>query len=108
MTEIRTISGLELREDGRTLQGLVVPSGVDTRIGGYLERFAPGAFADAVASADGCAPTKSETAFCETSNTRSLKPASTRRVAIGRPIMPRPMKAMVAGGVSVVMDLPLK
>ena len=47
MTEIRTISGLELREDGRTLQGLVVPYGVDTRIGGYLERFAPGAFADA-------------------------------------------------------------
>ena len=61
------------------------------------------ALADAVASAAGWAPTKSETAFCERSKTCSLKPASTRRLAIGRPIMPRPMKAMVAGGASVVM-----
>ena len=61
------------------------------------------AFAEAVARAEGWAPTKSETAFCETSNTRKVKPASTRRLAIGRPIMPRPMKAMVAGGASVVV-----
>ena len=46
MTERRTITGLQLREDGRTLTGLVVPYGTDTRIGHYLERFAPGAFAD--------------------------------------------------------------
>ena len=37
------------------------------------------------------------------SNRRSVKPASARRAAIGRPIMPSPMKAMVAGGESVVM-----
>ena len=64
------------------------------------------AFADAVASAEGWAPTKSDTAFCERSNTRSLKPAPARRAAIGRPIMPRPMKAMVAGGLSGVMAFP--
>jgi hypothetical protein len=64
------------------------------------------AFADAVASAEGCAPTKSDTAFCETSNTLSVKPAPARREAIGRPIMPRPMKARVAGGLSGVMAFP--
>ena len=64
------------------------------------------ALAEAVASAVGWAPTKSDTAFCERSNTRSLKPASASREAIGRPIMPRPMKAMVAGGVSAVMAGP--
>lgn len=51
MTETRTIAGLELREDGRTLTGLVVPYGTDTRIGRYVERFAAGAFADADAEA---------------------------------------------------------
>jgi hypothetical protein len=64
------------------------------------------ALADAVAKAEGWAPTKSDTAFCETSNRRSLKPAPTRRAVIGRPIMPRPMKAMVAGGASAVMRVP--
>lgn len=44
MTERRTITGLELRE-GRTLVGVVVPYGVDTRIGRYVESFAAGAFA---------------------------------------------------------------
>jgi hypothetical protein len=39
---------LELREDGRTLAGLAVPYGVETRIGSrFTERFAFGAFADA-------------------------------------------------------------
>jgi HK97 family phage prohead protease len=38
---------LELRADGRTLAGTVVPYGVEARIGSYVERFAPGAFADA-------------------------------------------------------------
>ena len=46
MTEIRTISGLELR-DGRVLVGVVVPYDVDTRIGRYTERFTRGAFSDA-------------------------------------------------------------
>jgi HK97 family phage prohead protease len=38
---------LEVRDDGRTLAGTAVPYGIETRIGSYLERFAPGAFADA-------------------------------------------------------------
>jgi hypothetical protein len=38
---------LELREDGRTLVGVAVPYGVETRVGKYTERFAFGAFADA-------------------------------------------------------------
>ena len=45
MTETRLISGLELREDARTLVGVVVPYGVQTRIGRYVESFARGAFA---------------------------------------------------------------
>ena len=56
------------------------------------------ALGEAVASAEGWAPMKSDTAFCERSYRRSLKPASASRAAIGRPIMPSPMKAMVAGG----------
>lgn len=46
MTETRVIPGLELRDDrdGRTLVGIVVPYDTETRIGNYLERFAPGAF----------------------------------------------------------------
>jgi HK97 family phage prohead protease len=38
---------LELREDGRTLYGMAVPYGVETRIGRYTEKFVFGAFADA-------------------------------------------------------------
>lgn len=48
MTETRITAGLEIR-DGRTLVGVVVPYNTDTRIGSYLERFAPGAFADTTA-----------------------------------------------------------
>lgn len=44
-TETRLVSGLELREDARTLVGVVVPYGVDTRVGRYVESFARGAFA---------------------------------------------------------------
>jgi HK97 family phage prohead protease len=48
MIEIRTsLLELELREDGRTLAGRVMPYGVKARIGGYTEMFRPGAFADA-------------------------------------------------------------
>jgi uncharacterized protein len=48
MIEIRTARiALELREDGRTLVGRVMPYNTETRIGGYAERFVPGAFADA-------------------------------------------------------------
>ena len=36
---------LEVRDDGRTLEGVAVPYAVDTRVGRYVERFAPGAFA---------------------------------------------------------------
>jgi hypothetical protein len=44
----RTHAGpLELRDDGRTLVGVAVPYGVETRIGRYVESFAPGAFASA-------------------------------------------------------------
>jgi len=46
--EIRTSPiALELREDGRTLAGRVMPYGVEARIGSYTEKFAPGAFSDA-------------------------------------------------------------
>jgi HK97 family phage prohead protease len=46
--EIRTSPiALELREDGRTLAGRVMPYNVETRIGSYVEKFVPGAFADA-------------------------------------------------------------
>jgi uncharacterized protein len=46
--EIRTSPiGLELREDGRTLAGRVMPYNVEARIGSYTETFRPGAFADA-------------------------------------------------------------
>lgn len=39
---------LEVREaEGRTLLGVVVPYGVETRVGGYVEQFAPGAFTGA-------------------------------------------------------------
>jgi uncharacterized protein len=40
---------LELRadDDGRRLEGIVVPYNVETRIGGYTESFTLGAFADA-------------------------------------------------------------
>jgi HK97 family phage prohead protease len=38
---------LELRADGRTLQGLAIPYGQEARVGKYTERFAFGAFADA-------------------------------------------------------------
>ena len=48
MIETRTSPiTLELRADGRTLTGTVVPYNVEARIGGYVERFLPGAFADA-------------------------------------------------------------
>jgi len=38
---------LEVRDDGRTLVGVAVPYGVETRIGRYVESFAPCAFAGA-------------------------------------------------------------
>ncbi len=38
---------LEIRDDGRTIVGIAVPYGQETRIGRYVESFAPGAFADA-------------------------------------------------------------
>jgi len=38
---------LEIREDGRTLSGLAMPYGKPARIGKYMEKFLPGAFADA-------------------------------------------------------------
>lgn len=44
---IRTFTAaLEVRADGdgRTLAGTIVPYGTETRIGGYTESFAPGAF----------------------------------------------------------------
>jgi hypothetical protein len=47
--EIRTSPiALELREDGRTLAGRVMPYNVEARIGSYTETFRPGAFSDAV------------------------------------------------------------
>jgi HK97 family phage prohead protease len=46
--EIRTSPiALELREDGRTLTGTVMPYNTEARIGTYTETFRPGAFADA-------------------------------------------------------------
>jgi HK97 family phage prohead protease len=46
--EIRTSPiALELREDGRTLTGTVMPYNTEARIGGYTETFRPGAFSDA-------------------------------------------------------------
>jgi uncharacterized protein len=46
--EIRTSPiALELREDGRTLTGTVMPYNTEARIGSYTETFRPGAFADA-------------------------------------------------------------
>jgi uncharacterized protein len=48
MIETRTSPiTLELRADGRTIAGTVVPYNVEARIGSYVERFIPGAFADA-------------------------------------------------------------
>jgi hypothetical protein len=45
--EIRTSPiALELREDGRTLAGRVMPYNTEARIGSYTEMFRPGAFAD--------------------------------------------------------------
>ena len=38
---------LELRMDGRTIVGTIVPYGVEARIGSYTETFVPGAFGDA-------------------------------------------------------------
>jgi hypothetical protein len=51
MIEIRTLAAqLHLRAggDGRTIEGLAVPFGVEVDIGHYRERFVRGAFADAV------------------------------------------------------------
>jgi len=46
--EIRTSPiALELREDGRTLAGRVMPYNSEARIGTYTETFRPGAFSDA-------------------------------------------------------------
>jgi HK97 family phage prohead protease len=46
--EIRTAPiALEVREDGRTLAGRVMPYNTEARIGSYTETFRPGAFADA-------------------------------------------------------------
>lgn len=46
--EIRTAPiALELREDGRTLSGTVMPYNTEARIGSYTEKFLPGAFAGA-------------------------------------------------------------
>ena len=43
--EVRTLTvPLEVRDDGRTLVGIAVPYNVETRIGRYVESFAPGAF----------------------------------------------------------------
>jgi uncharacterized protein len=48
MIETRTSPiTLELRADGRTIVGTIVPYGTEARIGNYTETFAPGAFADA-------------------------------------------------------------
>jgi HK97 family phage prohead protease len=38
---------LQVRDDGRTLEGVAVPYGPEARIGRYVEVFARGAFADA-------------------------------------------------------------
>jgi HK97 family phage prohead protease len=38
---------LEIRDDGRTIVGVLVPYGTETRIGSYTETFERGAFADA-------------------------------------------------------------
>lgn len=40
-------SPLEVRDDGRTLEGVAVPYNVETRVGRYVESFAAGAFTDA-------------------------------------------------------------
>jgi uncharacterized protein len=49
--EVRTSPiALELREDGRTLAGRVMPYNTEARIGSYTETFRPGAFADADAT----------------------------------------------------------
>ncbi len=40
----QTLADVEVRADGRTLVGTVVPYGVETRIGSYVESFARGAF----------------------------------------------------------------
>jgi HK97 family phage prohead protease len=46
--EVRTSPiALELREDGRTLSGTVMPYNTEARIGSYTETFRPGAFSDA-------------------------------------------------------------
>jgi Escherichia/Staphylococcus phage prohead protease len=46
--EIRTSPiALELREDGRTLVGTVMPYNTEARVGRYTESFLPGAFAGA-------------------------------------------------------------
>lgn len=39
-------TALEVRDDGRTLSGIAVPYGVETRVGRYVESFARDAFAD--------------------------------------------------------------
>lgn len=41
------LAQLEVRDDGRTLEGIAVPYGTEARIGRYVEVFARGAFADA-------------------------------------------------------------
>jgi HK97 family phage prohead protease len=48
MIETRTSPiELELRADGRTIAGIAMPYNSPTKVGGYVERFLPGAFADA-------------------------------------------------------------
>jgi uncharacterized protein len=48
MIETRTSPiTLELRADGRTIAGIAMPYNSPTKVGGYVERFLPGAFADA-------------------------------------------------------------
>ena len=48
MIETRTSPiTLELREDGRTLVGTVMPYNTPTKVGGYTETFVSGAFGDA-------------------------------------------------------------
>jgi len=42
-------AGLEVRDaEQRIISGAIVPYGVETRVGGYVESFAPGAFTTAV------------------------------------------------------------
>ena len=83
-------SKLELRDDGRTIVGIAVPYGQETRIGRYVESFAPGAFADVPAPTPSPPPTHATEQSCPSVTASNWTTCRTGSTAPGTSPTPTP------------------